>query len=82
MTLLLDAIERAGNEADERDRVVEETLATTDFASALGTFSIDDNGDTSLDRARRVPGPRRAPGVRDVAARAAGAAGLLPERAG
>ncbi len=50
MTMLLDAIERAGDEADERDRVVEETLATTNFASAVGTFSIDRNGDTSLDR--------------------------------
>ncbi len=50
MTMLLDAIGRAGNDADERDRVVEETLATTDFDSAVGRFSIDDNGDTSLDR--------------------------------
>jgi branched-chain amino acid transport system substrate-binding protein len=48
MTMLLDAIGRAGNEADERDRVVEETLATTDFDSAVGRFSIDDNGDTDL----------------------------------
>ena len=50
MTLLLDAIGRAGDDAPERDRVVEQTLATTDFDSAIGKFSIDDNGDTSLDR--------------------------------
>ena len=50
MTLLLDAIGRAGDDAPERDRVVEQTLATTDFDSAVGKFSIDDNGDTSLDR--------------------------------
>ena len=50
MTMLLDAIGRAGNDANERDRVVEETLATSDFDSAVGTFSIDENGDTSLDR--------------------------------
>ena len=50
MSMLLDAIRRAGKDADERDRVVEEALATTDFESAVGTFSIDDNGDTSLDR--------------------------------
>ena len=60
MTMLLDAIGRAGNDADERDRVVEETLATTDFDSAVGKFSIDDNGDTSLDRIAgyRVRGDR------------------------
>jgi branched-chain amino acid transport system substrate-binding protein len=50
MTLLLDAIERAGEDAGERDRVVKETLSTTGFDSAVGTFSIDDDGDTSLDR--------------------------------
>ena len=50
MRLLLDAIARAGKDAGERDRVVEETLATTGFDSAVGTFSIDRNGDTSLDR--------------------------------
>jgi branched-chain amino acid transport system substrate-binding protein len=62
MTMLLDAIGRAGNEADERDRVVEETLATTDLDSAVGRFSIDDNGDTSLNRIAgyRVRGGRLA----------------------
>ncbi len=50
MTLLLDAIARAGKDAGERDRVVKETLSTTGFDSAVGTFSIDHNGDTSLDR--------------------------------
>jgi branched-chain amino acid transport system substrate-binding protein len=50
MTLLLDAIARAGKDAGERDRVVDQTLSTTGFDSAVGTFSIDNNGDTSLDR--------------------------------
>jgi branched-chain amino acid transport system substrate-binding protein len=50
MTLLLDAIRRAGNDASERDRLVAETLATTGLDSAVGTISIDDRGDTSLDR--------------------------------
>ena len=38
------------NHAHDRDRVVEEALDTTAFESAVGTFSIDDKGDTSLDR--------------------------------
>ena len=46
----LDAIRRAGNEGDERNRVVEETLDATDLDSTVGRFSIDDNGDTSLER--------------------------------
>ena len=50
MALLLDAIGRAGAEADERERVVRETLGTQGFESAVGTFSIDENGDTTLDR--------------------------------
>ena len=60
MTILLDAIGRAGDDAPERDRVVEETLRTTGFESAVGTFSIDKNGDTSLDRIAgyRVRGAR------------------------
>jgi branched-chain amino acid transport system substrate-binding protein len=50
MNLLLDAIGRAGDGAPERDRVIEEAFATTGLDSAVGTFDIDDNGDTSLDR--------------------------------
>ena len=50
MTMLLAAIRRAGKDADDRERVVEEALATKDFESAVGTFSIDADGDTSLDR--------------------------------
>jgi branched-chain amino acid transport system substrate-binding protein len=65
MTMLLDAIRRAGDEAGERDRVVAETLATTDFDSAVGRFSIDDNGDTSLDR---IAGYRVRDGLPEFAA--------------
>ena len=50
MAMLLNAIGRAGNDAPERERVIDETLATNGFDSAVGTFSIDENGDTSLDR--------------------------------
>jgi branched-chain amino acid transport system substrate-binding protein len=50
MSLVLDALDRAGDQAAERERVVEEVLDTTNFNSVIGRFSIDDNGDTSLAR--------------------------------
>lgn len=48
MSLALDAIERAGDSGDVREAVVEELFATTDRESAIGTYSIDRNGDTTL----------------------------------
>ena len=48
MSLLLDAIERAGSSGNQRDDVIRETFDTSRFHSPVGTFSIDDNGDTSL----------------------------------
>jgi branched-chain amino acid transport system substrate-binding protein len=51
MSLLLDAISRAtdsGRETARRSRVVAALFSTRDRASALGTYSIDQDGDTSL----------------------------------
>jgi branched-chain amino acid transport system substrate-binding protein len=50
MSLLLDAIRRAGESANRRQEIVRRVFETSNFRSAVGTFSIDDNGDTSLDR--------------------------------
>jgi branched-chain amino acid transport system substrate-binding protein len=50
MSLVLDTLRRAGDRAAKRETVVEELLDTTDFDSVIGRFSIDDNGDTSLER--------------------------------
>ena len=50
MKLLLDSIRRAGSDADDRKSVIDEMLDTTDLDTAVGRISIDDNGDTSLDR--------------------------------
>ena len=50
-------------------------LATTDFDSAVGTFSIDDNGDTSLDR---IAGYRVRNGRLVFAASLRGSAGSGP----
>jgi ABC-type branched-subunit amino acid transport system substrate-binding protein len=49
MTLLLDAIDAAGGEGDSRDAVVDQVLSTTDRKSILGEYSIDANGDTTLE---------------------------------
>jgi branched-chain amino acid transport system substrate-binding protein len=50
MSLVLNALDRAGDQAAKRERVVDELMDTHDFDSVVGTFSIDDNGDTSLER--------------------------------
>jgi branched-chain amino acid transport system substrate-binding protein len=73
MSLVLDAIKRAGGRASERASVIDEILSTTNFESAVGRFSIDENGDTSLDRVAgyRVRGGELSfdRGLRGVAAR-------------
>ena len=50
MALVLDLIDRAGNEAEDRSAVVDELFATSERDSVLGTYSIDEVGDTTLDR--------------------------------
>ena len=49
--VMLDAIERAADEAGgvpERQAVVEQVFATEDYEGVLGTWSFDEEGDTSL----------------------------------
>ncbi len=48
MALLLDAIRRAGSNGDDRHAVTDEVLSTRDRHSVLGTYSIDGDGDTTL----------------------------------
>jgi branched-chain amino acid transport system substrate-binding protein len=50
MAVVLDSIERAGDSGDDRDAVIDAFFDTTDRRSILGTYSIDDVGDTTLDR--------------------------------
>lgn len=50
MSLILDALRRSGNDATHRNRVIDELFNTDSFASPVGKFTVDDNGDTSLDR--------------------------------
>jgi len=69
ITLLFDAIRRAGGAADDRNRVIREIFDTDNLPSAIGTFSIDDNGDTSL---RQLAGYRIRSGKPAFAARLTG----------
>ena len=48
MRLALDAIERAGDQGNDREAVLKQVFATKDRSSPLGTYSIDENGDTTL----------------------------------
>ncbi len=48
MALALDVLKRAGDNANDRETVIEELFNTKDRDSVLGTYSIDENGDTTL----------------------------------
>jgi branched-chain amino acid transport system substrate-binding protein len=48
MAVVLDSIRRAGDSGDDRDSVVDAFFDTQDRHSVLGTYSIDDVGDTTL----------------------------------
>ncbi len=50
MAVVLDSIRRAGDSGDQRDAVIDAFLDTRDRNSILGEYSIDDAGDTTLDR--------------------------------
>jgi branched-chain amino acid transport system substrate-binding protein len=50
MAVVLDSIRRAGDSGDDRDAVVNAFFDTRDRHSILGTYSIDDVGDTTLNR--------------------------------
>lgn len=50
MAVVLDSIRRAGDRGDDRDSVVSAFFDTSDRRSPLGTYSIDDVGNTTLDR--------------------------------
>ena len=49
---MLDAIERAseeaGGEVPDREAVLEQVFATEDYEGVLGTWSFDEDGDTTL----------------------------------
>ena len=48
MSLILDAIKRAGVKGNDRAAVVDQVFATKDRQGVFGTYSIDKNGDITL----------------------------------
>jgi branched-chain amino acid transport system substrate-binding protein len=48
MSLLLDAIKRAGDKGDDRTEVAKQLLATKNREGVFGKYSIDRNGDITL----------------------------------
>ncbi len=50
MAVILDSIRRAGDEGDQRDAVVDAFFDTTNRHSILGRYSVDEVGNTTLDR--------------------------------
>jgi branched-chain amino acid transport system substrate-binding protein len=50
MAVVLDSIRRAGDSGADRDAVIDAFFDTANRHSVLGTYSIDDVGNTTLDR--------------------------------
>ena len=48
ISLILDAIQRAGAKGGDRAAVVEQIFATKDREGVVGTYGIDKNGDITL----------------------------------
>ena len=48
MSVLLDAVKRAGGEGGDRAAVVEQLLGTKDREGVFGKYSFDENGDITL----------------------------------
>jgi branched-chain amino acid transport system substrate-binding protein len=48
MALALDVLKRAGDKANDKEAVIQELFNTKDRKSPIGTYSIDENGDTTL----------------------------------
>jgi branched-chain amino acid transport system substrate-binding protein len=50
MAVTLDSIDRAGGQGIDRQAVIDAFFGTEDRDSVLGTYSIDELGNTTLDR--------------------------------
>jgi len=62
MALALDVLKRAGDKANNKDSVLKALFSTKDRDSIIGTYSVDENGDTTLtDYGLYVVGPKGDP---------------------
>jgi branched-chain amino acid transport system substrate-binding protein len=50
MSLLLDAMKRAGDKCNDRQAIIDQVFATKDKKSVLGTYSIDKDGDVTTNQ--------------------------------
>ena len=50
MSLLLDSMKRAGSQCNNKDAVIKQVFATKNKPSVLGTYSIDKDGDTTVNQ--------------------------------
>ena len=48
MAVALEAIKNAGDKGNDRQAVIDEFFKIKDRDSVLGTYAIDENGDTTL----------------------------------
>lgn len=48
MSLLIDAMKRAGADCANRQKVIDQVFATKGRKSLLGTYSIDKDGDSTI----------------------------------
>jgi len=48
MSLMLDAMKRAGDKCNDRQAIIEQVFSTKGKKSVLGTYSIDKDGDTTV----------------------------------
>jgi branched-chain amino acid transport system substrate-binding protein len=47
MSLMLDAMKRAGDKCNDRAAIIDQVFKTKDKKSVLGTYSVDKDGDVT-----------------------------------
>jgi len=50
MSLMLDAMKRAGDKCNDRAAIIDQVYKTKDKKSVLGTYSVDKDGDVTTNQ--------------------------------